>query len=194
MIDAGDVVIRVGGVRGRGAASGAQVSAKGATVWTFSDGKLVSMSLFQSESEALEAAGLSEQAMSQENIERMRQALAAFERGDKETWLGLVHDDIEAVPMGDWPEEAHVRGREAVWDFLVATEEPWEPGPYELGEVADGGDHVAARTRRDLRGKSSGVEVEFDLWAVLTFRDGKVTRVEWFEDRQAALEAAGLRE
>ena len=131
--------------------------------------------------------------MSQENVERMHQVVAAFGRGDKETWRGLCHDDIEVVPIGDWP-EARIRGREAVWDFLVATEEPWEPGPYELDEVADGGDHVAARTRRDLRDKSSGVEVEFDLWAVLTFRDGKVTRVEWFEDRQAALEAAGLSE
>jgi len=131
--------------------------------------------------------------MSEENIERMRQALAAFERGDKETWRGFFHRDIEIVPMGDWP-EARIRGREAVWDFAVAAEEPWEPGQYELDEVADGGDLVAARMRRDLRGKSSGVEVEYDLWVVATFRDGKVTRAEWFEDRQAALEAAGLSE
>jgi ketosteroid isomerase-like protein len=48
--------------------------------------------------------------------------------------------------------------------------------------------------RRDLHGKSSGVEVKFDLWVVATFRDGKVTRAEWFEDRQGALEAAGLSE
>jgi hypothetical protein len=54
-----------------------------------------------------------------------------------------------------------MRGRERVWDFLVAADEPWEPGAYELDEVSDGGDHVAARMRRDLRGKSSGVEVEY---------------------------------
>jgi ketosteroid isomerase-like protein len=131
--------------------------------------------------------------MSEENIQRMRQAQAAFERGDKETWLGLVHDDVEAVPMGDWP-EGHIRGREAVWDFFVAADEPWKPGRYELDEVADGGDYVAARMRRHLRGKSSGVEVEYDYWVVFTFRDGMFARAEWFEDRQEALEAAGLRE
>ena len=131
--------------------------------------------------------------MSEENIERMRQAQAAFERGDKETWRGLSHPNVEVMPMGDWP-EGRIRGREAVWDFFVAADEPWEPGTYELDEVADGGDYVAARMRRDLRGKSSGVEVEYDLWVVVTFRDGKVTRAEWFEDRQGALEAAGLRE
>ncbi len=131
--------------------------------------------------------------MSEENIERMRQAQAAFERGDKETWRGLSHPDGEVVPMCDWP-EGRIRGREAVWDFFVAADEPWEPGTYELDEVADGGDYVAARMRRDLRGKSSGVEVEYDLWVVVTFRDGKVTRAEWFEDRQEALEAAGISE
>jgi ketosteroid isomerase-like protein len=130
--------------------------------------------------------------MSKENIERMRQGVAAFGRGDRETWLGLVHDDIEVVPMGDWP-EGRIRGREAVWDFFVAADAPWEPGQYELDEVADGGDYVAARMRRDLRGKSSGVEVEYEFWVVSTFRDGKASRVEWFEDRQGALEAAGLR-
>ena len=129
--------------------------------------------------------------MSKENVERMRQAFAAFERGDKDTWAGLVHPDIEVVPVGDWP-EAHIRGRERVWDFLVAADEPWEPGAYELDEVSDGGGHVAARMRRDLRGKSSGVEVEYSYWVVLTFGDGQVTRGEWFENRQEALEAAGL--
>ena len=132
--------------------------------------------------------------MSEENIQRIRQVLGAFARGDRETWRGLADRDVEVVPMGDWPETHIIRGREAVWNFLVANEEPWEPGPYELDEVADGGDHVAARLRRDVRGKSSGVEVEFDLWVVVTFRDGKVTRAEWFEDREEALEAAGLSE
>jgi ketosteroid isomerase-like protein len=60
IIDAGDVVIRVGGFRGHGAANGAEVSATAATVWTFSGDRLVSMTLFQSKSEALEAAGLRE--------------------------------------------------------------------------------------------------------------------------------------
>jgi ketosteroid isomerase-like protein len=48
--------------------------------------------------------------------------------------------------------------------------------------------------RRDLRGKSSGVEVEYDYWVVFTFHGGLVARAEWFEDRQEALEAAGLSE
>ena len=56
------------------------------------------------------------------------------------------------------------------------------------------GDRIAARMRRKLRGKSSGVEVEYDYWVVFTFRDGMFARAEWFEGRQEALAAAGLSE
>ena len=60
IIDAGDQVVRVGGVRARGKGSGAEVTAQGAQVWTFREGSPVSVRLFQSREEALEAVGLSE--------------------------------------------------------------------------------------------------------------------------------------
>jgi ketosteroid isomerase-like protein len=60
IIDAGDLVVRVGGVRARGEGSGIEVSARGATVWTFREGTPVSFRFFQSKEEALEATGLSE--------------------------------------------------------------------------------------------------------------------------------------
>jgi ketosteroid isomerase-like protein len=58
MIDAGDQVVRVGGVRARGSGSGAEVEAQGAQVWTFRDGRPISVQLYQSRAEALEATGL----------------------------------------------------------------------------------------------------------------------------------------
>jgi ketosteroid isomerase-like protein len=58
IIDAGNVVIRVGGFRATGEYSGIELSAEAATVWTFEDGKPVSMRLYQTKAEALEAVGL----------------------------------------------------------------------------------------------------------------------------------------
>jgi ketosteroid isomerase-like protein len=60
IIDAGDVVVRVGGFRGVGEWSGIEASSEGASVWTFEEGRPISMRLYQSKAEALEAAGLSE--------------------------------------------------------------------------------------------------------------------------------------
>ena len=46
-----------------------------------------------------------------------------------------------------------------------------------------------------MRGRASGIEVEADTYAqAWTFQIGKATRVEFFQTRADALEAAGLLE
>ena len=63
----------------------------------------------------MESSGLKRDtawAMSEENVERMRQSQAAFERGDKDVWSAFVHPDVEVVPIGEWP-EGHIQGRDA---------------------------------------------------------------------------------
>jgi ketosteroid isomerase-like protein len=131
--------------------------------------------------------------MSQENVERLSRGLEAVARRDKAAWDQLCDPNLEVVPVGDWP-EGEIRGREAAWDFFIAADEPWEPGTYEVVEFIDEGDQAVARLQRDMKGKSSGVEVHYDYWLVATIRDGKTRRLEWFEKRDEALEAAGLRE
>jgi len=59
-IDTGDQLVRVGGMRARGRGSGADVTARAAQLWTFREGVPVSMQLFKSKEEALEAARSSE--------------------------------------------------------------------------------------------------------------------------------------
>jgi ketosteroid isomerase-like protein len=58
IIDAGDVVVRIGGFRTTGDYTGIELAAQGATVWRFEDGNPVSMRLYQDKAEALEAAGI----------------------------------------------------------------------------------------------------------------------------------------
>jgi hypothetical protein len=45
-----------------------------------------------------------------------------------------------------------------------------------------------------VRGKTSGVEAEFDYWHVGSARDGKAVRSQWFGNREDALEAAASSE
>jgi ketosteroid isomerase-like protein len=62
LIDAGDKVLGLVRVSGRGKASGVQVEAHTWNVWTFRDGKPVEMTYFGDDrAAAIEAAGLSEQ-------------------------------------------------------------------------------------------------------------------------------------
>jgi ketosteroid isomerase-like protein len=133
--------------------------------------------------------------MSQENVESYRRAVDAFNRRDRPGWLALCGRGLENVPPRDWPESESIRGREAVWDFFVKGNEPWEESRFEIFELIDvGKDKIVAELRAEMRGKASGASVAWSYWHVVTSRDGKAQRFEWFADRAEALEAAGISE
>ena len=133
-------------------------------------------------------------AMSQENTENLRRAFDAFNRRDKAAWLAACDPQYENFPPREWPENAPIRGAEAIWDFYVETVKVWEPGPFEWPELIDAGtDRIVAHQQREMRGKTSGASVVWNFWVVFTFRDGKAVRSEWFSKRAEAFEAAGLR-
>jgi ketosteroid isomerase-like protein len=167
------------------------------TVWQVAkwrDNKVIWWGSFLSEAEALQAAGLTE-SMPQENIEGLRQGLDAFNRRDKAAFLELCDPAVENVPPRDWPESELIRGSEAVWDFYVQGFEPWELSPLRLVEMVDAGnDKVVTLVQGEMQGKASGAVVPWSYWLVVTARDGKTVRFEWFTDRAAALEAAGVSE
>jgi ketosteroid isomerase-like protein len=68
-LDAGDQVVVTARHRGRGRASGVIVDARFYEVYTLRDGKITRADEYADRAEALEAAGLQESAMSQENVE-----------------------------------------------------------------------------------------------------------------------------
>jgi len=132
--------------------------------------------------------------MPRENVEIARKALEAFNRRDRDAWLPLMDPEVEWRSPPEWPESGTVRGREAVWDFMVSIDDAWEQENFEMVAVIDAGDTLVARYQRAVRGKASGIADEFDYWWVGTFRGGRVLSHEWFATRDAALEAAGLSE
>ena len=131
--------------------------------------------------------------MSEENLEIFRNSLEAFDRRDKASWLESRHPDFEVITSNLWP-EGDVRGGDAAWDFYVTIADTFERRPFSDDiEVMDGGpDTVLLHQRNDARGGESGVNVEIDYWIVVSFRDGKMIRDQWFESRDEALAAAGL--
>ena len=94
-------------------------------------------------------------------------------------------------PPGGLAGDGGGSGPEAVWAFIVELDGPWEAGEYEIAEVIDcANDKVVMHLRRHVRGRTSGVEADFDYWAVGTSRDGKAVRSQWFAEREQAFEAA----
>jgi ketosteroid isomerase-like protein len=131
--------------------------------------------------------------MSEENVELARQAMEALLRRDRGAWLAIHDEDFEIVPIRDWP-EGGVRGREAGWDFHMRILDSFEWVPIEVERVDAGADKVLGHLRYDARGAGSGAEVELDQWYVVTVRQGRILRLQWFTDGVEAREAARLSE
>ena len=117
----------------------------------------------------------------------------AFDRRDRAAWLALCDENYEVVPIGDWPEHDVIEGREAAWDFYRQVIDVFESQDFGDVELRDAGaDKVLVHQQNEIRGRESGASVEMDYWVVVTFRDGKVFRDQWFADRAEALKAGGL--
>lgn len=130
--------------------------------------------------------------MSAENVEIVRRVYAA--RGDPEAVLAYYDPDVEfdasRFAFGRLVGGAGVyRGHEGLRQFFREYYSAWSQIEDAYEELIDAGESVVTVVRARGRGRRSGVEVETSSAAVWTIRDGKVVRVEWFSDRDEALEA-----
>src|SRR3954447_22109048 len=130
--------------------------------------------------------------MWQENAVSARENLAAFDRRDRAAFLSGRDPACEVIPDRNWPEAGVIRGREAAWDFYMSVAEALGLGSDDAEIIDAAGDKVVTHRGAQARGQSSGAGVVFDYSVVTTFRKGKIFREQWFADRSAALEAAGL--
>jgi ketosteroid isomerase-like protein len=131
--------------------------------------------------------------MSQENVDVAQEALDAINRRDRAAWMALVDPETECVPARDWPESDVIRGREAVWDFYVGIFGALRAGALQHVEVNEAGDDkLVTHLRAEMQGNASGASVVLSYWTVLTFRNAKLLRIDYFAERGEALEAVGL--
>jgi len=131
--------------------------------------------------------------MSQENVEVVRAAFAAWNAGDMDALRELHDPDVIARPVEGWPEPGPYMGREAVMRWFEQLRETWDADALELiSDFIDVGDRVAVRWI--WHGAGHGPEANVEATSVLTVRKGKVIGVEQFWERADALEVAGLRE
>jgi ketosteroid isomerase-like protein len=135
--------------------------------------------------------------MSEENVEIVRQAVAAIGRGDADAFVALASPDVEWEDSVFWSETPRVyRGRAELREwFNQIFVEPWEGYHLEITEIIEAADDlVLVAGLATARGKDSGVETQMRSWQLTWFADGKPTRRKIFLTRAEALEAAELEE
>jgi ketosteroid isomerase-like protein len=137
-------------------------------------------------------------AMSEENVEVVRRIYEAAARRDDVTPFDVYTEDIVFdVSNGRralFFTKSVYRGHEGVRQFWREALSAFGEIDFEVEDLTDAGDQVLAVIREREVGRASGVPVETTHIAVYTLAEGKVTQMQLFDDRQQALEAAGLSE
>ncbi|HEX6585750.1 MAG TPA: nuclear transport factor 2 family protein [Solirubrobacterales bacterium] len=134
--------------------------------------------------------------MSEENVEAVRDAAAAFNRGDLDTWSEFWTDDIDYRAIeGAIDDRGPMHGKAAVRAYVQDWLDNFDNFRSEAVELLDAGeDTVIAVVRISGLAKLSGIETDLTYAALYTIRDGKIARGREYWTRDEALEAAGLRE
>jgi ketosteroid isomerase-like protein len=131
--------------------------------------------------------------MSQENVEVVNANIDAFNREDwdvffKDAAPGFELDLSRAV--GPW---RGVFGLDQSRRVVVEFRETWESARLEPHEFIEAGDLVVVPLTMHGKGRE-GIEITASTTWVWTIRDGAIGRVSMYQERQEALEAAGLSE
>jgi ketosteroid isomerase-like protein len=141
--------------------------------------------------------------MSEENVEVVRKLAEQFNlfmRGElsSEALAEPFDPGIELHWHGErtYPDTPqNLRGAPAFIAFSEQYRDGWANLTQESLELVEApGGRVLALIRQSGQGRESGVPIVVHFFEVLTIRDGKVRKVEYFRHRAEALEAAGLRE
>ena len=133
--------------------------------------------------------------MSQENVEIVRRGYAALSEQGVEAVLAFTDPEFESTTPSSLASEPDTyRGHEGVRRFWGSFGDAMEGLYLEGQEFTAVGDQVLVDTKLHARGRTTGIETEQRAFLLWTLRDGLVTRVETFAEREQALEAAGLRE
>jgi ketosteroid isomerase-like protein len=132
--------------------------------------------------------------MSQQDVERVREAMAAFtaQPPDLESLNVLI--DPDHLFISDWGVEGReYRGARGLAEGIADVDAMWQEWRQEVEDILDaGGGRVLVLLRLTARGRESGAPVDWRWAMLITLRDGKAIASRTYVDRARALEAAGL--
>lgn len=131
--------------------------------------------------------------MSEQLVERVRQGIDAFNRGDINAVIEGVHPQIEWHVPPLVPEQTVYHGHEGVRALMKSLEESFDEMHLEVEEMIDAGEQVMLLAAVCGHGRESGIEVKTPSFGwVWTFRDEKPVLVEVYPNRAETLAAVGL--
>jgi ketosteroid isomerase-like protein len=133
--------------------------------------------------------------MSEENVEVVRKAIDYEYHGvgGRAEAEAIFDPDVVMNPIHVIDEQPSY-GPHAMRDDWERWASAFEELKVTFEEIIDAGDQVVVVAHHEGRGRGSGVEVDARFYEIYTLREGKVSRVDEYTEREEALKAAGLTE
>jgi ketosteroid isomerase-like protein len=129
--------------------------------------------------------------VSDDNLSRLRDVYARWERGDFATGE-IFHPDVVTEWDSRMPVTTHNVGVEALARTLFELLAEFDEFRFEALEFIEGPKAILVAGRLHGTGARSGADVTSHFHHAWTFRDGLAVRLEGFFERAPALRVAGL--
>jgi ketosteroid isomerase-like protein len=131
--------------------------------------------------------------LSEQNVEILRAAWAAYADGDIAEMLKNFDADLVAQRWPPLPDPAIYRGPDGFLQLVTDWIEDFEEFETSAEEYIDANDRqVINRVRQKAVGAASGVPIKAEFWFVWTLKDLRIVRADLYLEREQALEATGL--
>jgi len=128
--------------------------------------------------------------MSAENVARVQAALEEFVTTGEPPWQAL-HPEV-VVHDHDIMDAGEYRGHEGFARWIGDWSAAWSEDAIEPEDFLDAGESVLVFIRQRTTGQGSGVALEREDAMLFGLRDGQITSVDYFNNREQGLRAAGL--
>ncbi len=124
-------------------------------------------------------------------LELARSAVERWNADDLDAVYADWHPEIIVRPDSNFPDAGELVGAPAARRFFEDQREFMGAGRLEILEEHDLGERCLLRIRQNVDAPASGVRSSYDWSLLTTAHEGKITRIEFFIDREQALAAAG---
>jgi ketosteroid isomerase-like protein len=129
-----------------------------------------------------------------QNVDNFWRGQIAYNDGDLDAALATMEADVVFDLTRAGPDGEVYRGYEGVKTFWHMLRQVFGDFRVDPLEVFERGEMLFTRVRLTSTGKASGATTEDVLYQVVTLRQGRAKRIDFFRERGEALEAVGLSE
>ena len=131
--------------------------------------------------------------MAAEDIEKLREAFEALERGDDEAALSRIAPDFELRDHVILEDTTQKRGPDAMAENIGRLRGAFDRVSYEILESIELDGRILVRVRASAHiDRDGGLDTSLEVGQLWTLRDGLATKLEIFPTWKEAREAAGL--